>query len=128
VASHLQLPIDSIERLRSLADAERQVLSVLSGAGQPVSWVVHQLEAYALPTLVLIAIRAARSQRRLIWRYVTDWSHVHAPLTGDDLKALGYRPGPRFKQILSGLRNAKLDGRISDDTSALGFLQEHFPR
>jgi tRNA nucleotidyltransferase (CCA-adding enzyme) len=128
VASHLQLPIDSIERLRSLADAERQVLSVLSGAGQPVSWVVHQLEAYALPTLVLIAIRAARSQRRLIWRHVTDWSHVHAPLTGDDLKALGYRPGPRFKQILSGLRNAKLDGRISDDTSALGFLQEHFPR
>jgi poly(A) polymerase len=33
-------------------------------------------------------------------------------LTGDDLQAMGFRPGPLFSQILQGLEDAQLEGQI----------------
>ena len=42
-------------------------------------------------------------------------------LTGNDLKALGMRPGPEFKRLLDAVREAQLDGqaRTRDDALAL---------
>src|ERR1700730_16762210 len=42
-------------------------------------------------------------------------------VTGDDLKGMGIRPGPRFKEILLAVEEAQLDGRFSDRESALEF-------
>lgn len=47
-----------------------------------------------------------------------------APLvTGDDLVRLGYSPGPQFKAILDGVRDAQLDAEIDDADSAIRWLQ-----
>jgi tRNA nucleotidyltransferase/poly(A) polymerase len=40
-------------------------------------------------------------------------------LTGDDLKAAGVRPGPRYRDLLHAVRDAQLDGRISTPQEAL---------
>jgi len=48
-------------------------------------------------------------------------------LCGDDLIALGYTPGPRFKQILSAVEDAQLEGRITSREEALGLVAEQFP-
>jgi tRNA nucleotidyltransferase/poly(A) polymerase len=43
-----------------------------------------------------------------------------APLvTGDDLKAAGLPPGPDFRRILDGLRDAQLVGKLVDKSDAL---------
>src|SRR5438046_3693623 len=43
-----------------------------------------------------------------------------APLvSGDDLIAAGYQPGPRFKQILSTVEDAQLEGRLQSKESAM---------
>jgi tRNA nucleotidyltransferase/poly(A) polymerase len=47
-------------------------------------------------------------------------------LTGDDLQSLGYRPGPRFSQILQALEEAQLEGAISNKIEALSYVQTHF--
>ncbi len=47
-------------------------------------------------------------------------------LTGDDLIALGYRPGPLFRRILSHLEDAQLEGRIRTHEDALIFVQREF--
>lgn len=39
-------------------------------------------------------------------------------LTGEDLKRLGFAQGPEFRRILDAVRDAQLDGRIPDRTSA----------
>ena len=39
--------------------------------------------------------------------------------TGDDLRAAGLRPGPAFKHILQGVRDAQLDGEISTKEEAI---------
>jgi len=44
-------------------------------------------------------------------------------VTGDDLKEMGIRPGPRFKEILLAVEEAQLDGRFSDRESALEFAR-----
>ena len=54
---------------------------------------------------------------------------VHpAPLvTGDDLIAAGYIPGPRFKEILTAVEDAQLDGRLHSRQEAIEFVRREFP-
>ena len=126
VAKNLQLPEDSINRLEHLAQFEAE-MTVFSSVSHLPSQVVQLLRRYKLPTLILIAIRSPRSIRRQIWRYLTDWEHVQAPLNGNDLKFLGYKPGPQYRQILEELLAATLDGVIGDRASAIAFLKENYP-
>jgi len=48
-------------------------------------------------------------------------------LTGDDLIAMGYTPGPQFKQILAALEDAQLESRIGDPEQARAFVRREFP-
>jgi len=48
-------------------------------------------------------------------------------VTGEDLKQMGYRPGPLFKEILGAVEEAQLDGALSDRERALEFVRRRFP-
>ena len=48
-------------------------------------------------------------------------------LGGDDLIALGHRPGPRLGEILRALEEAQLEGEITTRTDAERFVRDRFP-
>jgi poly(A) polymerase len=48
-------------------------------------------------------------------------------VTGDDLIRAGYKPGPRFKEILSAVEDAQLEGRLQDHDAAMEFVRKEFP-
>ena len=48
-------------------------------------------------------------------------------LTGADLIAAGYEPGPHFSEILSTVEDAQLEGRIRTAGEAIELVREHFP-
>lgn len=51
-------------------------------------------------------------------------------ITGDELRAQGLRPGPRFKDILAGVYDAQLEGAVRDADEALELasqLAQHPP-
>jgi poly(A) polymerase len=51
-----------------------------------------------------------------------------APLvTGDDLIAEGHVPGPKFREILSAVEDAQLEGRLPSRDAALEFVRREFP-
>ena len=50
-----------------------------------------------------------------------------ALVTGDDLIAAGYKPGPRFREILEAVEDAQLDGRLLSRDAALEFVNRQFP-
>jgi poly(A) polymerase len=51
-----------------------------------------------------------------------------APLiTGDDLIAAGYKPGPRFKEILSAVEDGQLEGRLQSKDAAMQLVAREFP-
>ena len=126
VAAGLQLPVETGDRLQNLAQAEANISAALSDCSLP-SQMVQVLQHYDLPMLMLVAIRSNRALRKMIWRYLTEWSLVKPPLNGKALKTLGYKPSDQFKQILEALTNATLDGEICDRAQAEAFLQQHFP-
>ena len=51
-----------------------------------------------------------------------------APLiTGDDLIAAGYKPGPQFKEILSAVEDGQLEGRLQTKDEAMNLVSRDFP-
>jgi poly(A) polymerase len=50
-----------------------------------------------------------------------------ALVTGDDLIAFGYAPGPRFREILDAVEDAQLEGRLLSRDAALEFVKNAFP-
>ncbi len=51
----------------------------------------------------------------------------HPLITGDDLIAAGYEPGPRFREILETVEDAHLEGTLRDREAALAFVARTFP-
>jgi poly(A) polymerase len=45
-------------------------------------------------------------------------------ITGDDLIAAGYKPGPQFKELLTAVEDAQLDGSISTKEEAMELVRE----
>ncbi len=56
--------------------------------------------------------------------YRTRWSAIKAELTGDDLRAMGLPPSPRYRALLEGLRAARLDGQIATRAEEEQLLQQ----
>jgi len=48
-------------------------------------------------------------------------------VSGDDLIAAGYAPGPRFREILEAVEDAQLEGRLASRDAALEFIENEFP-
>ena len=127
VAANLQLPADSIKRLEVLEAGKKQLAENLPKCELP-SQLVLLLRNYELPVLIAIALQSPRKSRRQIWEYLTKWANVEPPLNGNDLKALGYQPGPGFKRMLDDLLAARLDGDLGDRTAAISFLAQRYPQ
>ncbi len=83
-------------------------LPSLEGA-RPSQW-VERLER--VPPDAIYAVRLVTRQEAL-QDYLLTWRHIYPSITGDDLKARGLPPGPKFKHILTRLRSAWLDGEVS---------------
>ncbi|HEU5412060.1 MAG TPA: CCA tRNA nucleotidyltransferase [Candidatus Acidoferrales bacterium] len=47
-------------------------------------------------------------------------------LTGDDLKQMGFQPGPKFKEILAFVEDAQLEGKIANSDDARRLVQREF--
>lgn len=50
-----------------------------------------------------------------------------ALLTGDDLIAMGYQPGPEFKKILRDVEDAQLEGKLHTTEDARAWAAARFP-
>lgn len=48
-------------------------------------------------------------------------------ITGEDLIAAGYAPGPRFKEVLGAVEDGQLEGRLRSSEEAMEFVRIQFP-
>ena len=47
-------------------------------------------------------------------------------LTGEDLKTLGFTPGPRFKEILEAIEEAQLNGKLTTRQDAIRLVEQSY--
>ena len=80
------------------------------------SEVYHLLSGLSAETLlILMAKSKGDSVKRQVSAFLTTYQHVKPVLTGIDLKAMGLKPGPQFREVLDRLLDAKLDGEVKTE-------------
>ncbi|XTZ10899.1 MAG: CBS domain-containing protein [cyanobacterium endosymbiont of Rhopalodia yunnanensis] len=117
IALDFQLSKDSIQRLKTLSKTELEIKKRLLEYNT-ISEITKLFNSYQLPILILVAVRSSKQIRRTIWEYITKWSNIQPLLNGNDLKAMGYKPGPKYKIILDRLLSAYLDKKIQTKEEA----------
>lgn len=86
----------------------------LNSAQLAPSRVVELLERFDDAALAVFAVATDSPQASgYVDHFRGDWRSVQAELTGNDLKAIGLPPGPRYREILRALRALRLDGKIA---------------
>ncbi|MEL7011211.1 MAG: CBS domain-containing protein, partial [Cyanobacteria bacterium J06588_4] len=124
VAKNLQLPKDSLQRFQQLETLETQVITALDQTSSP-SQIYQLLSNFKSLSLIIFAARNNK-YRRLVWQYLTVFSQAKPLLNGSDLKTLGFKPGPLYKQILDDVFAATLDNQISAHTQAIEYVKSKY--
>ncbi len=87
----------------------------------------HFEEHLELHRLDCLASHGKFDSYELVQRFLAETppEEVRPPrlVTGEDLKALGLRPGPIFGEILQAVEEAQLEGRVKTREGALAFIQ-----
>jgi tRNA nucleotidyltransferase (CCA-adding enzyme) len=73
---------------------------------------------------IIFAVKSSSDLRKIIWTYFTKWQQIKPLLTGNDLKSMGCPEGKTMGVILSQVRNATLDDKISTKEEAVVFAQK----
>jgi tRNA nucleotidyltransferase (CCA-adding enzyme) len=126
VAENLQLPKDSIERLKFLSRNNEKIKNTLPSC-QNISEKVEFLATYQPFTLLLIAVKNNKQVRNTIWNYLMHWGKIKSPLNGKDLQELGYKPGRQYKEMLTKVQALFLDGKIRNEKEAKDFIRKNYP-
>jgi tRNA nucleotidyltransferase (CCA-adding enzyme) len=125
VIARLRLPGHLKEPLRALPRLD-EVRERLATATRP-SEVVDLLDPLDDELLALAWLLADDAEvRARLTRYAETWQHVHPTLTGEDLKRMGYQPGPIYRKILHALRVARLNGEVSTREQEEALVRSQF--
>ncbi len=90
-----------------------------------IYWLLSELDNEGL--LYLMTIARKRHIQQAVSLYVTSLRKVTPLVTGEELKALGYIPGPQFRAMLNHLIEVQLDGEIISHEQALAFIRSTYP-
>ena len=90
-----------------------------------IYWLLAGLDNEGL--LHLMTIARKRFMQKAVSLYVTTLRKASPLLSGDDLKAMGYIPGPQFRLIRNHLIELQLDGEIAGRDQAMDFVRTAYP-
>jgi tRNA nucleotidyltransferase (CCA-adding enzyme) len=126
LAQNLQLPERTIARLAHFDELEQrwQALALTQPRPSDLYTAYSQAEK---STLLLASARQPRTLGPSIWQHLRQWADTPPLIDGYRLKALGYKPGPRFRPMLEALFAAQLNGDITTPSEAQTFLAQHYP-
>jgi tRNA nucleotidyltransferase (CCA-adding enzyme) len=113
LGTRLKLARDDVDLLHAVAALRDEIERFQVGDVRP-SEVHHLLAPYSGPAILITWVATdSRGVREYLSRYWQDYRHVKPLLTGDDLRRMGFSPGPIFGRVLGALRDARLDGQIA---------------
>ena len=108
------------------ADKTANLLSRRSSLNNSeVYWLLQDLSIEGL--LYLMAIARKSTVKRAVSNFVTDFREAVTQLSGRDLMAMGYQPGPGFKIMLNDLLDAHLDGIVRSKEDEVSFIRANYP-
>ena len=96
---------------------------------RPPSRVFRWLADAPLEVVLALMARMERPElRKAVGDFLAGMRRVHPILRGGDLRSLGIRPGPIYREILNSLLYARLDGHVQSRDDELRFVRRRFAR
>jgi len=129
LCERLAAPPRVAARLAALVGDGRQVQKRLEAARPWRPSAVHALLA-PWPRELAVYVWARTTKRGAadaVRDYLAVGAKVAVELKGRDLLALGYRPGPLFREILAALLVERLEGRVRTREDELAFVRARYP-
>lgn len=91
----------------------------------PVSTLHRLLVPYSLESLLYLMARSgSEATSRHFSQFICKWREVKADITGNDLRDMGFEPGPNFAILLERALAAKLDGLAPTRIEQLDFVRK----
>ncbi len=111
--SRLRLPKSPAQTLRDSNSLKAKLQSLADPELAP-SRIYTTLHGYCSPAIMANSLAGdSPVARRHIQTFLTRLRYVRPALSGNDLKKMGIAPGPRMKEILNLLHEARLDGKVT---------------
>ncbi len=118
-------PLDALMReVRDLALLQEQ----LQKQSLRATHLRHLLDRASAELCLLLWASKARRVRDRVERYLTRLVSVKPALTGQDLRKLGFPPGPTYRRILDLLLEGRLEGRLKSRQDEITFLRQRVAR
>ncbi len=115
------------QRMVKIANGARELMAAmpkLEEAGARPSELSRLLDKYLDETLIAVwAASDERIVRERIAKYADRWRRMKPITDGRALKAMGLAPGPKFKRILNRLRDAWIDGEVTNEDEEKALLE-----
>jgi tRNA nucleotidyltransferase (CCA-adding enzyme) len=125
LASRLRFPAALTKIVQAACQLHNDLPEI--NVNMPSQWVTF-LQDFPLLSIYASYLGAVDDKvRESLYAYLTYWRNIEPATTGHDLKAVGIPPGPEYKNILTELRNAWLDGKIKSKGEEISLLQELIP-
>jgi len=87
----------------------------------------RKLDPFRTEVLLYMMASALRDEvKRAISHYYTRLRTTSTLLKGDDLKEMGFKPGPVYRKILDSLLDARLNGLLKTRQDEKEFVLQHF--
>jgi tRNA nucleotidyltransferase (CCA-adding enzyme) len=77
-----------------------------------------------LPAVYVLSLFVSAERQQQLDQYVEIWRHIKPGIDGNDLRKKGLAPGPIYKEILTHLKAAWIDGYITTTENELAFLDD----
>lgn len=125
----------TLQRLAVPPKAQREMLKGIEQAKIVLSKltkvshrkIYHLLLPLELQTVLFAMAKAEKEeQKKNISLYLTKLRHIRPSLTGKDLKAMGYAPGPLYKKIMHAVLDGRLDGKVQSHEEEVDFVRNLF--
>jgi tRNA nucleotidyltransferase (CCA-adding enzyme) len=111
---------DALDRARREAPGLAERLAGAAGSGEAYA-ALRQAPELSIAWTWVLAGRPG--PRRLVAAHLGRWRDLPPLLDGDDLRALGLSPGPRFGRLLAALRVAQVAGRVRTRAEAEAWVR-----
>jgi tRNA nucleotidyltransferase (CCA-adding enzyme) len=121
VTKRLRVPSIIAETVQSACQLWADLPSLMDK--NPSIWASRLDKVPAAAIYVVYCACENTNDQRKLSMYITDWRHVSQKTTGHDIKACGLPPGPVYREILTQLRNAWLDGQVITYEDELSLLK-----
>jgi tRNA nucleotidyltransferase (CCA-adding enzyme) len=126
VLQRLFVPPGARDEMLNGIEQSKKALSELRGEPDNRR-IYYTLRPLSIQTILYTMAKARdERQKKAISIYLTTLRDISPSLTGDDLKKMGYKPGPLFKKILTALLEARLDGKIKNREEEIEFVRRNF--